>query len=378
MSINTTVSTNTFTSDPVYVGLDVHKDTIAIAYCNGGGEPVSLGIFPSDFISLKKALAKIARDKCNLHVVYEAGPTGYGICRFLRSIGIDTKVIAPSLVPITPSDRVKTDKRDAIKLTRLHRSGMLTTIYVPDEADESFLNLVRQRVSAKQEETRAKNKLSMFLLRNYKIRPPELRTTRSNKYYAWLNAITFEQNDNQVVFEYLLSSLKDTSLKLDTLEGALFKSVESHPKQDLIKALQALRGVQLLTAATIVAEVSDFKRFSTAPQFMSYVGVVPREHSSGTKQKRGSITKAGCSELRHVLIESSHHYRYQPFTSSQLQKRQSDLPPEIISISYKAQVRLHEKYRSLAGRIGKPKAIVAVSRELAGFIFAIAKEVEKS
>lgn len=246
MSINTTVSNMAFAPSSVYVGLDVHKDTIAIAYCIDDGEPVSLGIFQSDFLSLKKALAKIAKDKRSLHVVYEAGPTGYGICRFLKSNGIDTKVIAPSLIPISPSDRVKTDKRDAIKLTRLHRSGMLTSIYVPDENDEAFLNLVRQRVTAKQEETRAKNKLSMFLLKNSKIRPPELKTTKSNKYYAWLNGITFKQNDNQVVFEYLLSSLKDISFKLNALEGALFKSVESHPKRDLINALQALRTCRVI------------------------------------------------------------------------------------------------------------------------------------
>ncbi len=224
----------------------------------------------------------------------------------------------------------------------------------------------------------------MFLLR-LGVRPPDdFKTTKSIKYRAWLNSLKFEQTENQIVFDSLLSLLRESTDRLSLIDGSIVKCVESYSNKALIDALQSLRGISLLTAVTIVSEIEDFNRFKTAQYlikdawFMKYVGVTPKEHSSGQKSKRGSITKTGNSLVRHVLIESAHHYRFQPYRGKTLIKRQENLSQDIVDISWQAQKRLHEKYRHLSGRLGKQNPIVAVSRELAGFIWSIAKEVNKN
>jgi transposase len=192
-------------------------------------------------------------------------------------------------------------------------------------------------------------------------------------YQAWLNTLKWEHTENTIVFDALVSRMREATDRVGNLDGALVKCVVDHPQMQLVTALQALRGIAFLSAVTIVAEVGDFDRFPNAPSFMSYVGVVPKEHSSGQHQHRGSITKTGDSLLRHVLVEAAHHARHQPARSELLKKRQMGLPQEILDLSWKAQNRLHEKYRHLSGRIGTQKALTAVAREEAGFIWAIAK-----
>jgi transposase len=352
-----------------YIGLDVHRASIAVAIAEEAGAPTSYGNIPNDPSAVRTVMTRLGGPDVQLRVAYEAGPTGYALHRQLANMGIDCMVVAPSLIPTRPGDKVKTDRRDALKLARLLRSGDLTPVWVPDEAHEALRNLVRARAGAKADQLRAKHRLSKFLLRQGCWPPVGVRNW-SQRHFQWLRQLTFEHAADQVVFADYLAEVTAAGERIKRLEAALHQCAQSSSQVAVIRALQAFRGIGFLSAVTIVAEAGDLRRFRTAPQFMAYTGEVPSESSSGRKQHRGSITKTGNSLLRHVFGEAAHHARHAPRVAGTLKQRQADLPTEIVELAWRAQLRLHTRYRHLGSRIGAPKALTAVARELAGFVWA--------
>ena len=352
-----------------YLGLDIHKATIAVAIADEGGAPTSYGSIANEPSAIRTLMTRLGGSDVQLHVAYEAGPTGYALHRQLTTMGIDCIVVAPSLIPKRAGDKVKTDRRDALKLARLLRSGDLTPVWVPDQAHEALRSLVRARADAKADQLRAKHRLSKFLLRQACWPPIGVRNW-SLRHFSWLRQLEFEHLPDRIVFADYLAEVTAAGERIKRLEAALYQCAQTSSQVALIRALQAFRGIGFLSAVTLVAETGDLRRFRTAPQFMAYVGLVPSESSSGGKQQRGSITKTGNSLLRHVLGEAAHHVRRTPRVSGALKRRQADVSPEIIELAWRAQLRLHARYRHLSLRVGALKALTAVARELAGFIWA--------
>jgi transposase len=309
-------------------------------------------------------------------VAYEAGPTGYAVHRQLTSMGIECIVVAPSLIPKRPGDKVKTDRRDALKLARLLRSGDLTPVWVPDEAHEALRNLVRARADAKADQLRAKHRLSKFLLRQGCWPPVGVRNW-SQRHLQWLRQLHFQHVPDQVVFTDYLAAVTAAGERIKRLEAALHQCAQDSSQVAVIRALQAFRGIGFLSAVTIVAEAGDLRRFRTARQLMAYAGTVPSESSSGSKHHRGCITKTGNSLLRHVFGEAAHHARHAPRIAGTLKQRQADLPTQIVELAWRAQLRLHTRYRHLGARVGPHKALTAIARELAGFIWAAGQLLEE-
>lgn len=353
-----------------FVGLDVHKESIAIAVAEAsGGDPSSLGTIPNDTAALLKRLRKLGRVRC----CYEAGPTGFGLCRDLRKAGIDCTVIAASLVPVRSGDRVKTDRRDAVKLARFLRSGDLTEVHVPEPATEAMRDLERCRDDAKHAERRARHQLGKFLLRHGRIYAGK--TAWTGLHLEWIRKQTFEHEAQQRVAVDYLKAVETETERVTRLTKDIGELVESWSLAPLVKALQALRGVQLVTAVVIAAELGDFARFRTAPEFMAYLGLVPSEHSSGDSKRRGRITRTGNGHVRRVLVESAWSYRFRPRMSPGIRQRNNGVAEPVRKIAWKAQERLHRRYQRMQGRgKNKQQTVVAIARELAGFVWAIGRE----
>ena len=352
-----------------YIGMDVHKETIVVATADEGNAPPALwGTIPNEEQAIRTCLATLAVQKESCHIVYEAGPTGLALHRYLTKLGYDCKVSAPSLIPRIPGSRVKTDNRDALLLARMLRAGDLVTIHVPTEDTESLRNLVRLRRQAVVDRRRVENQMGMFLLRNGIAAPKGMRHG-TQRYEQWCAKITFPRPADELVFgEYRASAtlLKERVLRI---EAMLEETASQHPLHHLIDALTGLRGIGLLTAITIATEVGDFQRFPHPTQFMSYVGLTPSEYSSGASRHRGAITKSGNPALRHVIVEAAHHSRYQPSVTAKFRRRVGTLPQSMQDISWRAQLRLHSRYTRLSCRIGRPKTITAVARELCAYIW---------
>lgn len=361
-----------------YVGLDVSKEKIAVAIADEGrGEPRYYGMISNTPDEIRKLVKKLGNPE-NLKVCYEAGPTGYPLYRLFLSMGIDCDVIAPGLTPQKPGDRVKTDKRDAIRLAQLFRAGELTSVYVPTEEDEALRDLVRAREDSKEDELRIKHRITKLLLR-YEIRPPEkVGRNWSSRYREWIYTVKFNYSPLRIAFQEYLQSLQEVEQRIKRLEEEIQVQSTEGAHAPLIQAFQCLRGVATISATSLVAEVGSFRRFRTPTQLMAYLGLVPSESSSGGIRKQGRITKTGNIHARRILIESAWSYRYQPAVRDRLKRRQEGQLGSIQAISWKAQQRLHKKYFRLLSR-GKSSntAITAVARELAGFIWAIAQEVEE-
>ena len=368
------------TREVKYVGLDVHAETISIAVADSGSREAarSVGTIPNEMSKLSKALGKLGSPE-QLLVCYEAGPTGFELYRKLTQKGIYCEVVAPTLVPVRSGDRVKTDVRDARKLAQSHRAGELTAVYVPQEQQEALRDLVRVRESAKKDELRAKHRVTQFLLRYSRSRDKS-KTSWGQVHLKWLQQQHWEQPLAQQAYDDLLNELVHYMDRVKRLSKALEAAVEqvSERYQSLIKAFQSLRGVALLTAITIVSETGTFQRFATARQFMSFLGLVPSEHSSGGSRKQGGITKTGNAHIRRCLGQSAFSCRLQPRRSAQLRKRQEGLSQTIIDISWEAQKRLSKKYNRMISR-GKSSQVtlIATARELAGFIWAIGIQQER-
>jgi transposase len=315
----------------------------------------------------------------DLRVCYEAGPCGYAVYWELAKLGIGCEVIAPSLIPSRAGDRVKTDRKDAEKLARSYRSGDLTAVWVPNEAHESLRDLVRAREAAKKDETRARHRLSKFFLRRG-LRPPRGVRAWTKAYFVWARGLRMDHFAAQATVEDYLREVDQCADRVRRLERTIDEALEqADPQtQELVAALGALRGVAKVSAVTVVAEVGRLSRFETPRELMSYAGMVPSEYSSGSKASRGAITRAGNSHLRRIVIESSWSYRHRPYVGLGLRKRQDPVGQDIKDIAWKAQHRLHERYRHLCVRDKvKGKVVTAVGRELLGFIWAIGVAVER-
>jgi transposase len=352
-----------------YLGLDVHKATITVALAEESGAPEVWGTMPNDPTAVRKLVSRLGRD-AKLVAAYEAGPTGYALHRQLLELGVESQVIAPSLVPRRAGNRVKTDSRDALSLARLLRSGDLTAVWVPNPEHEALRDLVRARYDAKVDLLRARHRLSKFLLRQG-LYPPRGVKNWSLRHKVWLNQQRLPWPAAQVVFDDYLATMRAAEDRVRRLEASLDDCAQGSSQLALIAALQALRGIGFLSAVTIVAEVGDLRRFASPRQLMAYTGLVSSEHSSGPSRQRGAITHTGNPYLRHIFVQAAHNARYQPNRSWELEQRQAGLPADLIELSWKAQTRLHHRYRHLLARLGRAKAVTAVARELTGFIWAV-------
>jgi transposase len=363
-------------STTLYVGLDVHKDSIAVAYVakDHHAEVVSLGNIGTRQSDIDHLIRRLQSKSAHLIFVYEAGPCGYWLYRYLTQKGHVCWVVAPSLIPQKPGDRVKTNRRDAIKLARLMRSGDLTPVYVPKVEDEAIRDLCRAREDAIRDLKTAKFRLKAFLLR-HDIRYVG-RATWGPAHLRWLSEVVCPTPAQQIVFQEYVRAVTEQTERLQRLEQELQEHVRTWRLQPVVEALQGLRGVQFIVAITLVAELGDLNRFDNPRQLMSYLGLIPSEYSSGDRRRQGGITKTGNTHARRALIEGAWAYRYPAKVSRHLQLRLEQLPKPIQDISWKAQVRLCKRYRKLSAR-GKHanQVVVAIARELIAFMWAIAREV---
>jgi len=362
-----------------FVGLDVHADTIAVAVAEPNGEVHSLGTIPNRLESIRKMVAKLG-PAGNLKACYEAGPTGYILYWQLTSLKVACEVIAPSLVPVKAGDRVKTDRRDAVKLARSYRAGDLTPVWVPDADHEALRDLVRAREDAKQDQQRARQRLGKFLLRHGCKPPDDVKRNWTNKHMDWLKRqVKFQQPALQAVFFDYVHEVEHAADRLQRLDEAIDDAVTTAPAeiQEVVKALQALRGVGQIVAVSVVAELGKLSRFPNPRELMGYSGMVSSEYSSGNRIQRGSITKTGNAHLRRVIVEAAWAYQHKPWIGGWLAKRQRGLDEETKAIAGKAQWRLCTRYKKLAAKgKNKPQVVTAIGRELLGFIWAIAVRTE--
>ena len=368
----------------LWVGLDVHAVTIAVAVAMAGGEVRSLGVIPNTAEAVSRLIRKLGKPQ-QLRVCYEAGPTGYVLYWQLTKLGVRCEVVAPTLIPVKPGDRVKTDRRDAEKLARCYRAGDLTPVWVPDAAHEALRDLVRAREAAKQDQLRARNRLGKFLLRQGR-RAPEGTQAWTGKYLKWIKEqVRFEQPAQEATLLDYLHEVEHAAERIQRLERSIDQAIQTVPEKmrAVIQGLQSLRGIAKISAVSIVAELGEISRFPKPSQLMGYSGAVSSEHSSGERVQRGSISKAGNAHLRRIVVEAAWAYRHRPSVGAGLAARQKDLrediSEEVKEIAWKAQHRLHGRYVKLLARgKNKQQAVTAVARELLGFIWSIGVQVEQS
>lgn len=354
-----------FESMTVTVGLDVHANSVRLAAVRAD-ELLEERTLPYDHDAVERVLRGWPAVRC----CYEAGPTGFGLYRYLVGRGIECAVVAPGLVPQRPGERVKTDPRDARRLARLHAGGLLEPIYVPSRELEAARDLVRAREDARLDRMRDRLRLSTFCLRHGRRLPTQSWGVARRK---WLAVQRFEFAAQQQTFDSYVHAVDLVDRRIEALERAIRDSAEQRPWRQLVAKLRCLRGIDTLTALALVAEIGDFERFSSAEEFMAFVGLVPSEHSSGEQRRQGSITKAGNAHVRRLLVESAWHARRRPTVGYELARRQRGQDAAVIERAWRCQKRLHQRWQRMASR-GKPhqKIVVACARELAGFVWAIA------
>lgn len=359
-----------------YVGLDVHKATIAVSIADSaGGEPRFFGEIANTPIAIAKLMTQLAKGGAKLSVCYEAGCCGYVIYRQLTKLGHFCQVVAPSLIPKKAGDRVKTDRRDSLSLARLLRAGEINGIWIPDGLQEALRDLTRAREDMKHLQRQSKQQLLGFLLRH----GVEGFTGKSNwtqAHFRWFETVKFDQPAQQLVFQEYVDVIRASIKRVQGLDEHIEHTAQASAVWPIIEALMALRGISLLAAAIIMAEIGNLTRFAGAPQLMAYLGLVPSESSSGANRRRGAITKTGNSHVRRVLVEAAWTYRHPARKTRTLQRRAEKTSDAVQEIAWKAQQRLCSRYWALDAR-GKLKvqACTAVARELAGFIWAIGQAV---
>lgn len=361
----------------LYVGLDVHKDSISVSIAEDGrnGAVRFLGAIPNTPADVAKLAKKLAKGNTCLEFCYEAGCCGYVIHRQLKALGHACAVVAPSRIPVRPGDRIKTDRRDSEKLASLHRSGDLTPVWVPDEMHEAMRDLVRARLDAVMQLMRARQQLLAFLLRHGRSYTAGKNWTQRHR--AWLAGQTFEQRAHQAVFQDYVEAVWTAQDRRDALVERITAMLPEWSLGPVVESLRALRGIELISAATFVAAVGDLSRFDTPQMLMSYLGLVPSEHSSGDRIYRGGITKTGNREARRMLIEAAWSYQYPARIAKDKAEVLVCLPKPVRDIAWKAQTRLCSRYRQMHARGKKPTVVTAaIARELAGFVWAIGQEVK--
>ena len=360
-----------------FIGMDVHKKTITIAIIDEGRQkqPRIYGAIANQPEALDKFCRKMVSTATRLHFVYEAGPCGYVIYRHLTEKGFDCMVAAPSMIPKKSGDRIKNDRRDAAMLARLHRAGELTGVYVPEAQDEAMRDLTRAREDAVAAARKSKQRLNAFLLRNGLTFAG--RSKWSKAFFGWLSDIAMPYPAQQVALQEYIDTVHENLKRVDRLTDQIRQLVPGWRLAPVVSALQAARGVSLIVATTVLAELGDLSRFDKPSQLMAYLGLVPSEHSSGQSIKRGAITKTGNGHVRKVLVEAAWAYRMQARVSRLLLKRQQGVPDRVCQIAWKAQLRLCARFRRLTARgKTKQKVVTAIARELSAFLWAMAKQLQ--
>src|SRR3954447_9437092 len=361
----------------VCVGLDTHRAKTAVAGAEPGrsGEVRFRGGIADRPEAVRQRLERLAEKHGRLRVCYEPGPCGYGLHRQIIALGHDCTVVAPSLIPRKPGERVRTNRRDALTLARLHRAGELTPVWIPDPTHEAMRDLVRARTAATEAVRRARQQLQGFLLRHGRVFAG--RKTWSPAHRRWLAGLRFEHPAQQIVLQEQIDAIDEAERRRDRPEAQIRELARDWSLAPVVAALQAMRGVALLSAVVLVAEVGDFRRFANPRQLMAWLGLVPSEHSSGSKVERGGITKAGNGRARRVLVEGAWSYRFPARVTGELQARLEGVPDGARAVAWKAQLRLCARYRRLVAA-GKNANLVttAIAREMAAFAWAIACRVQ--
>jgi transposase len=358
-----------------FVGLDVHKDSIAIGVAPIGREPPHfVGTVVPQWAPLCKALGRLGRPE-GLQIVYEAGPCGYTLARQLRSHGYACEVIAPAKIARRPGDRIKTDRRDALLLARAARAGELVSVTIPDERDEALRDLSRAREDAVRARFKARQQLKALLLRHGHRYTGKSSWTQAHERY--LAMLRFAQPAQDIAFAEYRSAARDAHERVERMSAALRAQLEHWRMRPVVEALMSLRGIDLIAAVTLVAEIGDFTRFARPRELMGFLGLVPSEYSSGSTRHQGAITKTGNSHARRVLIEAAWNYRFPARVSRHLQVRQEGQPKAVREIAWRAQLRLAGRYRHLSARkVAFNKICVAIARELSAFVWDIARQVK--
>jgi transposase len=362
-----------------YIGLDVHKNSIAIAIAEDDRQrDVNFyGVINNDMDQLYKFLRKQISQGVEPRCVYEAGPCGYNLYRTLSEKGIDCIVVAPSLIPKKSGDKIKTDQRDSKSLARLHRSGELTPVYVPSIEEEALRDLVRARDDLVNVHKRAKQQLGAFLLRHHIYYPGKSKWSKTH--FTWLTGVSMPHPAQQITLQEYIDMVHDAKTRVERISDQIRQLSGETQLNYLGKAIQSLRGVSEIVSAVVVSEIGDLTRFDSPTKFMAYLGLVPSLYNSGEKTKSGKITKTGNGHVRRALIEAAQAYRLPARKSRAITKRNENLPPEICKIAWKAQVRLCGRYKRLLLK-GKNSNLIktAIARELAGFMWSIAHAVPKN
>jgi transposase len=358
-----------------FVGIDTAKGRNAIAIADGdrGGEVRYLGEVDASPASMTRIVRRLVEKYGRVQFCYEAGATGYGLYRLITALGHKCTVVAPSLIPRRPGERVKTNRRDAVALAKLFRAGELTPVWVPDEGHEAMRDLVRARSAAVETLRVHKQQVGAFLLKHGRHYPRK--KAWSMRYLRWLQEQQFDHPAHQIVLQEMLEAVRLAKERVERLEQTIEEFLPAWSLAPIVEALRALRGVDLIVAATFVSEVGDVGRFDNPRQLMGYLGLVPSERSSGDTVRRGGITKAGNRRVRHLLVESAWTYRHPPKIGKQKLYVLEKVPPRVREIAWRAQTRLTARYRALAAR-GKRTTVVcaAIARELVGFMWSVAKE----
>jgi transposase len=358
-----------------FVAFDTSKlsNAVAIAEAGRAGEVRFLGEIENSGTATAKLAKKLAAKYRRLTFCYEAGPTGYGLYRQLTGLGHACIVVAPSLIPKKPGDRVKTNRRDALSLVKLLRAGELTAVWVPDRHHEAMRDLTRARETAVKDVRSKRQQMSAFLLRQG-LHYSEGRRTWTKAHMSWLARQKLEHAEQRIVFEEMMLAIRQGQERIERLEQAIRVAVPDWSLAEVVTALMAMRGLDLISATSFLAEIGDLSRFQTPRELMAYLGLVPSESSTGNTVKRGPITKAGNQRARRMLVECAWSYRHPPRLGKDKQEKVAAAPPAVREIAWKAQCRLSGRYRALVRR-GKLKtvAVTAVAREFAGFIWAVAR-----
>jgi len=365
-------SQSTTTRSIIYLGLDVHKESVTIAVLPTAAKVATrVDRLPNDLPKLKRYLDRVAREG-ELRVCYEASGAGYVLHRALRDWGYACDVIAPSLIPTRPGVQRKHDKRDASELARLYRAGELTPVRIPSEAEERVRDVVRCRETFQREILKSRHYILKFLARRGLVFRDG--TNWCTPHLQWLQHLTTEQSPlaaaDRLVFREYHALLQYKLQRREELDREIARLAELPTLAPMVQRLQCFRGIALQGAMVLATEIVDWRRFERPTQLAAYLGLVSREDSSGDRERKGSITKAGNSHCRHVLVQAAWSYHHRPAISADLKRRQTGQPPAVIAHAWKAQHRLHQRYTHLAYRKQPQIAVVAVARELVGFLWA--------